>query len=192
MKITANTLLILILTVFFSCATAPVEPVDEEPEAEPVVIEEPQAESEPVVVEEEPKEVIVSDETGFEVSLEVYEQTFDEITELIEKLNGIISDRKYDTWKRYLSDSYIRTYNDKETLKEIAEGSQILSDNDIELSTLKDYFEWVVVPSRSRATVDDIVFTDDNHLTVYTLIKDRRTILYQLEKIEDKWLISVW
>ncbi|MDC7240123.1 MAG: hypothetical protein PQJ50_07160 [Spirochaetales bacterium] len=190
MKITANILLILILTVFFSCATAPVE---EEPVTEPVIIETPsEPEEHPVVKDEPEEEVIVSDETGFEVSIEVYEQTFDEITALIEKLNGIISDRKYDTWKRYLSDSYISTYNDRATLREIGESSKILSDNNIELKTLKDYFEWVVVPSRSRATVDDIVFSDDKHLTVYTLIKDKRTILYQLEKFEDNWLISVW
>ncbi|MDA3810639.1 MAG: hypothetical protein PF518_09975 [Spirochaetaceae bacterium] len=118
--------------------------------------------------------------------------TFNEMKDLIGKLNEIISDRNYEKWKLYLSKNYIQTYNDKAMLKQISEQSQILADNDIVLETLKDYFEWVVVPSRSKASLDDIVFIDDTHLTAYMLIKEKRTILYELEKIDDKWLISVW
>lgn len=185
-------LLIIILSLFFSCSTAPV--VEEAPvvEAEPAAEPELAVEPEPVIEEEPAEEVVVSEESGFEVSVELYEQTLDEMRELIKKLNGIISDRNYDKWKQYLSEEYIRTYNDKTTLKSITDGSKILSDNKIELLSLKDYFEWVVVPSRSKASVDDIVFRDDSHLTVYMLIKEKRTILYQLEMIEDNWLISVW
>ncbi|MDC7231802.1 MAG: hypothetical protein PQJ58_01120 [Spirochaetales bacterium] len=186
-------LLFVLLSMLFSCKTAPVIEEEPEPVAEqPAVVEpapEPEPEPEPVV--EEP-EIIVNDETGFEVSVEVYEQTLDEIRELIAKLNNIISDRNYDKWKQYLSDEYIKTYNDKTTLSGIAGSSKILSENNIQLLSLKDYFEWVVVPSRSKASVDDIVFLDDNRLTVYMLIKEKRTILYQLEMIDDNWLISVW
>lgn len=185
-------LLLLILSIFVSCSTVPV--IEEEPViVEEPVAAEPQAEAEPEpVVEEQPEEVIISDETGFEVSVELYEKTFDEMKLLIQKLNEIISDKNYEKWKLYLSDEYIKTYNDKTILKSITDGSQILSDNNIELLSLKDYFDWVVVPSRSKAWVDEIVFKDDTHLTAYILIKEKRTILYQLEKIEDKWLISVW
>ncbi|MBF9016112.1 MULTISPECIES: hypothetical protein [unclassified Oceanispirochaeta] len=185
-------LLMIILSLFFSCSTAPV--VEKEPVVEEVAVAEPEliVEPEPVVEEAPAEEVVVSDESGFEVSVEVYKQTLDEMRELIKKLNGIISDRNYEKWKQYLSEEYIQTYNDKTTLKGITEGSKILSENKIELLSLKDYFEWVVVPSRSKASVDDIVFKDDSHLTVYMLIKEKRTILYQLERIDDNWLISVW
>ncbi len=85
-----------------------------------------------------------------------------------------------------------RTYNNRKILREISENSQILADNNIVLNNLKDYFEWVVVPSRSKASVDDIVFVDEDHLMVYMMIHDQRSILYQLKKIQGRWLISNW
>ena len=194
MKSKSSFLLILVVVVFFfSCTSSPQEPADnvaEESVDESVVVQE-----EPVEAVEEPEpaqDVVVNDETGYEVSKELYDQTLNEMKLLIEKLNGIISDQNYEKWKLYLSDKYIRTYNDKAKLRQISENSQILSDNNIVLNNLKDYFEWVVVPSRSKASVDDIVFEDENRIKAYMYIKDKKSILYQLEKIDEKWLISIW
>ncbi len=179
--------------IFLSCQSA--EPVTEEPvkpeQPAETVSEEP-VQQEEVLAEEPEPEVVVNNETGFEISKEEYEKTRDEISELINTLNSIISGRNYEKWKLFLSDSYIKTYNDPVKLRQISEQSQILSENNIVLTNLQDYFEWVVVPSRSSARVDDIVFSDDTHLIVYMKIKEKNTILYQLESIEDKWQISVW
>ena len=180
-------LLVFVIT-FFSCVSTPEEPAEKPVVEQSAVEPEPVQEPEPEPVEE----VVVNDETGFEVSKEVYDQTFDEMKMLVEKLNGIISDRNYEKWKLYLSDKYIRTYNDKAKLKVISENSQILADNNIVLTNLKDYFEWVVVPSRSKASADDMVFEDENRIKAYMFVKDKKSILYQLEKIEEKWLISIW
>ncbi len=161
--------------------------------SEQPMAEEPTPEAEPEEpAPEEPKDVIVNEETGFEVSKEKYEQTLDEMRELIDTLNNIISNRKYEKWKLFLSEEYIKTYNDPVKLKQISDQSQILSDNRIVLTNLKDYFDWVVVPSRSAARVDDIVFLDDKRLVVYMKINNKNTILYQLENIDEKWQISVW
>jgi len=174
----AATLLIPVFLFIFSCQSTDNAPVDEPPQEEQPVVEEPAAEeTEPAAPQEEVPEVVVSDETGFEVSVELYEQTFNEMKLLIEKLNEIISDKNYEKWKLFLSEDYIKTYNDKAKLKQISEQSQILADNGIVLENLKDYFEWVVVPSRSKAALDDLVFLDDSHLTAYMLIKGRKTIL---------------
>ena len=172
--------------------------VQDEIEPETAVSEAPAAEETTPEIQpeepapEEPKEVIVNEETGYEVSKEKYEQTLDEIKELIDTLNNIISNKKYDKWKLFLSEEYIKTYNDPVKLKQISDQSQILSDNGIVLTNLKDYFDWVVVPSRSAARVDDIVFLDDKRLVVYMKISNKNTILYQLENIDEKWQISVW
>ncbi len=157
--------------------------IDETP---PPAKPEPQKSPKP----EEPREA--EPEPAFEVTREVYNQTFDEMRVLINKLNKIIADKNYGKWKYYLSEEYIRTYNNRKILREISENSQILADNNIVLNNLKDYFEWVVVPSRSKASVDDIVFVDEDHLMVYMMIRDQRSILYQLEKIQGRWLISNW
>ncbi len=189
-------LILLIEMMFFiSCSSTVDEPDTEEKPMEKEVIVQTQVPEEPqenTITEEPEQEVIKNDETGFEISKEVYESTRDEISELISNLNRIISDRNYEKWKLFLSESYIKTYNDPVKLKQFSEQSQILSQNGIVLKNLKDYFEWVVVPSRSSARVDDIVFIDDTLLIVYMKIKEKNTILYQLEKIEDDWQISVW
>ena len=188
-------LIISIITgiIFSSCQsnTLAQEPVEE---AEVLVApEEPiKEEPAPAVPEKESEELVVNDETGFEVSKEVYEQTLDEIRELINTLNNIISSKNYSKWKRFLSDEYIKTYNDPVKLNQISQESQILAENGIVLNNLKDYFEWVVVPSRSAARVDDIVFSNDSQLIVYMIIREKHTILYQLEKINEKWQISIW
>jgi len=187
-------LLLSTVILIGGCATAPVE--EDIPEQEAVAPEPVPGEAappEPEVTEPAvPEEVIVNDETGYEVSVEVYEKTLDEMRDLIDTLNKVISSRNYEKWKLYLSEPYIKTYNDKDKLAQISRDSKILSENDIELRNLKDYFEWVVVPSRSTARVDDVVFLDDTHLTVYMLIQEKNTILYQLENIDGNWLISVW
>ena len=179
--------------IFISCqSTGPSieEPVEPAQSVEPAPVEAIQQDEN--TTEEPEQEVVVNDETGFEISKEEYEKTRDEIRELINTLNSIISSKNYTKWKLFLSDSYIKTYNDPVKLKQISEQSQILSENNIVLTNLQDYFEWVVVPSRSSARVDDIVFSDDSHLIVYMKIKEKNTILYQLESLEENWQISVW
>lgn len=179
--------ILLMGVLFVSCQTT--QEVDHNTIAEEPV-EKPEV-NEPLA-EEVQKEVISEDESEYKVSEEIYQQTLDEIKELIDALNKIISNRKYDKWKLFLSEEYIKTYNDPVKLNQISEESQILAENKIVLSNLKDYFEWVVVPSRSAARVDDIIFMDDTHLVVYMNIKGNNTILYQLEKFDEKWEISVW
>jgi hypothetical protein len=181
---------ILLGFLLFSCKTPeePSEPVKSEPEPPAEIVstaeEEPETKIEPAT--------IINNETGFEVTKEVYEQTLDEMRKLIDTLNDIISNQNYEKWKLFLSKEYIKTYNNPVRLSQLAEQSQILSENNISLENLKDYFEWVVVPSRSDARVDDIVFIDDSHLVVYMVIKEKNTILYQLEKTNEKWEISFW
>jgi len=181
MKIILKSLAVLVFLI--SCASEPEEPIV----TEVVSVPEPEPEPEP-----EPKPVLVEPaEPVFEVSDEIYQTTFDETEKLIKELNAIISKRNYDLWKKYLSQTYILTYNNKENLKAFAE-VPLLKENGIELNNLRDYFNWVVVPSRSNAKVDDIVFDNETHITAYTTFKDQKGKLYQLEKIDGTWKISTW
>jgi len=185
-----NYLLITILLgglLFLSCQSIQ-EPVNDTVAEK--AVNEPQIEE--TAPKESQEEVIIKEESKYQVSEEIYQQTLDEIKELIDTLNKIISNRKYNKWKLFLSEKYINTYNDPVKLNQISEESQILSENKIILNNLKDYFEWVVVPSRSAARVDDIIFIDDTQLVVYMNIKGNNTILYQLEKFDENWEISVW
>ncbi len=174
---------------FYSCVSekpappAQAEPVVQEP-ASPVVQEEPEPEPES---EPEPS----AEDEKYQVSEELYQQTFDEIEALIKELNQVISKKQYDRWLKYLSTGYIRKYNSQEVLDLINEYPQ-LKDNGIVLKNLRDYFDWVVVPSRSRAVLGEIVFVGETKVIAYSSFEGKRAKLYQLEKNEDNWSITVW
>ncbi|MBN2628241.1 MAG: hypothetical protein JXA95_16375 [Spirochaetales bacterium] len=164
---------------------------------------EPEGKQEPVVnppvtTVEEPQppevEVVPADEPAgdtFEVTQEVYDKTFDEIGALIEQLDGIIARKDYAAWKDNLSRSYIDTYSDGKVLKEKSE-SPVLQLKGVVLKDIKDYFTYVVVPSRMSLNLEEIEFDDENHVTAWTIFNDNRTKLYQLELINGSWKISIW
>jgi len=174
--------------VFVACTTS--EPVSET-EPETPVVEEPITEPEPEPEPEPQPEPVEPESTQYEVSPEVYEQTFDEIEELILELNSVISKRQYDRWLTYLSNDYKRTYNSREKLDEINEFPQ-LKDNGIVLEDIKGYFDWVVVPSRSRAVLGEIVFVGETRVTAYSSFEGKKAKLYELERIDGEWKITVW
>ena len=170
--------------ILFSCATEETAP---EPEPVSVVVEEPAPEPIPEPVEE-PAE---PEEDSFEVSQELYEQTFEEIEALILELNSVISRRQYSRWLEYLSNTYKQTYNSREILDEINEYPQ-LKDNGIRITDIKGYFDWVVVPSRSQAELNEIVFVGEDQVVAYSSFNGKRAKLYELERIEGEWKITVW
>jgi hypothetical protein len=217
--LSAVSVLIVLCFVMFGCASAPEEPAepdstaeeqpseeDSEPEQEEEELapdpvpeaeqEEPQPEEIPVEeipVEELPVEEPEQEETGeedFVVSEEVFSRTFNDIEELIKKLNKIIGASNYDSWLEYLTKEYKNYYSDEETLRELSK-RPILQKYNIRLTSLKDYFNYVVVPSRSDVRLDDLVFEDNNRVKAIMIIEDQRVILYQLEKVNDEWKIGI-
>jgi hypothetical protein len=177
----------------FSCASEkPDLPPADEPAAEEPVAEEEI--TEPAVEEETPAEETAPEkveEDSYTVSQELYEQTFEEIEMLIKELNQVISKKQYDRWLKYLSINYIRKYNSTEILNEINEYPQ-MKDNGIVLKDLRGYFDWVVVPSRSRAVLWEIDLVGETQVIAYSSFEGKRAKLYELEKIDDKWKITVW
>ena len=127
----------------------------------------------------------------FVVSKEVYTRTFEEIGEFINNLNRIIRSADYDGWLAHLSEEYIRTTSDPAYLQEQSE-KPVLRQADIRLRDLRDYFVYVVVPSRTQATLDEIEFLDENHVKAIALLRGKRVILYLLERDQEQWKIGVW
>lgn len=199
-----------IVLFLFSCATSPpreVEPprVPEEVLAPtPLPVEEEAKELEPVeLVQESPPEQVEeirkpvqevieeAVEEVYEVSEEVYVQTFNEIEQLIYKINTVIAKKQYDRWVSYLSKTYKKTYNSSETLDEYNQYPQLM-ENNIVLKSLKDYFNWVVVPSRSQAELDEIIFIMESRVIAYSSYEGQRAKLYEFERIDEEWKISTW
>ena len=128
---------------------------------------------------------------SIEVSEELYDQTFTEVERTINELNEIISNRDFAEWRLYLTDSYRRTYSDPDVLARSSQ-SAILVRNNITLESLEDYFNFVVVPSRSDAHLDDLVFIDDETVEAIMEVDDRRYLLYLLRKTNGRWKIDTF
>ncbi len=126
---------------------------------------------------------------GQKVSDAVYTKTFSDIEALIAKLNKIISDSNFEEWKKYLTQNYINYYSSPDNLRTVSE-TPTLKKYKIVLRSLKDYFSYVVVPSRSDARLDSISFVDDNNIKAYMMFDGEPIILYNLVKIDGNWKIE--
>lgn len=158
----------------------------------------PQSQAEPVP-EVPPAEVVkpvekAADTETFDpstVSQQEYDSTKSDVQVLIERLNAIIQQRDYDTWTSYLTEEYKSRMSDPQYLATQSE-SKVLQKFNIKLRTLKDYFFYVVVPSRKTEQVDEITFIGPHRVRAYMFSpKGEKLLLYDLEKINDMWKIGV-
>ncbi len=126
------------------------------------------------------------------VSEELRQSTFVDVKGLISSLNAIIRRRDFDAWRALLTDEYLRHYSDPQTLAELSQQPALRRYN-IVLRSLRDFFTYVVYPSRQNDRVDDIEFIDERRVVAYTInAKEERLVLYNLEKIGDTWKIAIW
>ncbi|AEJ61499.1 hypothetical protein Spith_1233 [Spirochaeta thermophila DSM 6578] len=139
----------------------------------------------PVVVEEE---VVSESEGTIEVSQEVYERTFVEIEAFLEELTLIIQKRDFEAWRSYLSQEYIARVSDPSYLARVSEEPK-LKKRGVVLRTLEDYFQQVVVPSRSRVRLDKIEFVTKDIVKAYMVINETPYLLYRLRREEGGWKI---
>ncbi|MFP4363413.1 MAG: hypothetical protein ACLFR1_06045 [Spirochaetia bacterium] len=184
----------LLCLVLFSCESTP-ENIEEEVYEEPEDLPEPETEgpetpsSEPEEELEEEPDMVVTE--NYAVERQVYEETFETIEALIYELNNTIRAGNFETWRTYLTEDYIEYYSRRDVLSELSD-QPMLERYNIYLTSLRDYFDYVVVPSRSNARLDDIVFVDDTHVKAIMIINGSRSILYQLVKTEAGWKIDIW
>lgn len=129
---------------------------------------------------------------GFSVSAEVKQSTMVDVQSFVEQLNRIIASRNYDEWTKHLTPDYLAHYSNPEVLAEISQ-DPALKRYSLVLRTLRDYFNYVVFPSRRDSQVDDIEFLDKSRIKVIWISpKGEPLVLYNLEKIGDTWKIAIW
>jgi hypothetical protein len=140
-------------------------------------------------------ETITNEETTSEeeliISDELYTKTFEDVESIILKVTAIINKKNYLDWLSYLTSEYINHYNSKIILDEIS-STPFLKKNNIKLLSLEDYFNYVVVPSRSNARLDEINFIDSKRIKAYMIIGEKKIILYYMENIDNQWKITIW
>jgi hypothetical protein len=195
-------LLLLPVILVLSCGSKPpptVEPAHPAEVTQAVI--QPPPPAYPLNVEAAPESHEVFDPTH--VSAEKYTTTMHDIQDLISDLNRIIRAKNYFEWLGYLSNAYLGEISSEEFLTEKTEElynrDMIVASNtgrnprQVQKRILKnprDYFDNVVVPSRTNDHVDDIDFVSEFQIKAYTVdTRGNRLILYNLELIGNKWMI---
>jgi hypothetical protein len=127
------------------------------------------------------------------VTREVYDSTKTDVQQFISELNEIIRRRDYNAWVGHLGSAYLEEISSPEYLSRLSESAALRSQR-IVLKSPRDYFDHVVVPSRSNSRVldrvDDIEFKAENLVVAYALTPGgERRRLYGLEHEENGWKI---
>ena len=124
------------------------------------------------------------------ITQETFEHTMTDIRAFITELNGIVRRRDYDGWVAHLSSSYFDMVNSPAFLLRISQSSERLRTRNIVLLSARDYFNQVVVPSRTDDRIDDIEFLSHTRIKAFTLNpKGQRLRLYELENTGSGWRI---
>ena len=186
---------------------APAEPAPPAPVAQPAPPPQPvEVTPPPQPVEPPPPEPSPAEEEFFDpttITEEQFALAKAEVQALIADLNRIIRAKNYNAWVTYLADSYLKLISSpaflEERTEELYKRDQIVASNlgrDPKrvqkkiLRTARDYFDNVVVPSRSNDRMDDIDFVSENRVKAYTVDnRGQRLVLYDLEIINKKWKI---
>ncbi len=172
------------------CATTP-PPPKSAPPAPPVASSAPAASSPPPAAQAaqgspRPQEASAT----VAITKDYYDKTLADVRALITTLNQVIADQDFDAWTGYLTPDYIATFSDPAKLAQLSTLNALERQN-IKLQSLKDYFLYVVVPSRTDAEVDALDFVSKEHVRALTVINNVRYILYDLQMTNGTWKIGV-
>lgn len=191
----------LLSVIFFACTTATkstdlnvaekseittVEPKVEKPkeiEKPKPVIKTPKKEEPITKLEEE----VVATFGEIKITKKDYVDTKSEIEFVVDELNEITKTKKYDKWLNYLSKEYFEYFSQSNVLKSVSEQLPIKG---IKLNSLKDYFNYVFVPSRKNIRVDDITFTSPKKVNVIMRNNGVKLLIYSLEKQNENWKLT--
>jgi hypothetical protein len=168
----------MVVLAVFACTS--------EPPPAPVKVSEPAPQPQPV--EEEAPEV--------KITQEEYDKTFAEVEAVIRELNDTIKAKNMRKWESYLTPRFRDSIMSPKNLAEVNE-TPLLKRNNITITTLREYFEIVVVPSRANVRLDDMKFTDEHRVEAYMTITNKdgakeNILIYQLENINNTWKVSYW
>ena len=121
---------------------------------------------------------------------EAYEEVLDEVKAFVDNLNLIIKGKNYNRWRSVLSQELLNEISSPEFLANASKWPSMKS-RGIVLKELRDYFNYVVVPSRANSQVDKIEIMDNNRVKAFYVNtrKERTELVYELAKTGDSWTI---
>jgi len=106
-------------------------------------------------------------------------------------IENLIAKADYEKWYESISIKYKKYLNDPINLKIITNSSDYLKNRKIELKDPKDYFEFVVIPSRENGILNffDCELITKNHVKVICFDKNDK-LIYDFIFEENLWRID--
>ena len=155
--------------------------------------EELAAEKQPAAVKQPPEEtawIAVEIKRPVDLTQESYEEILDEVKAFVDNLNLIIKDKNYYQWRSVLSEELLNEISSRDFLANASKWPSMKS-RGIVLRETRDYFNYVVVPSRANSQVDKIEVMDNNRVKAFYVNtrKERTELVYELAKTGDSWTI---
>jgi len=184
-----NRLLFLLPVLFTACGTQPETANGALQAAEEELAVESPVEAEPAAEEKIVPAAVVTLNSG-DLSQESYEKVLDEVKAFVDGLNLIIKEKNYYKWRLVLSAELLKEVSSPEFLAN-ASTLPSMKSRGIVLKEAKDYFNYVVVPSRANSQVDKIEIMDNNRVKAFYMNtrKERTELVYELAKIGNSWTI---
>ena len=172
---------------------------DPQPPAPPAVaVVEPEPEPEPVLIEkseeEQEYERSVKQLEGVTVTQEEFNADKAAVLELIDELDEVMKKENYSAWLKYLDEESIKYWSQRSNLQT---AQKRLPVKGLRLTSLKDYFRYIFIPSRVGRKVDEIRYETDTNVKVVQIRKDDEghyegdTVYYNLRKINGKWKVHL-
>ncbi len=128
---------------------------------------------------------IVAQFENVKITKENFQATKRQLEIVVNDLNRITFSRDYNGWLSYLSPEYLQTFSDPATLAEVSASLPIKG---VQLKSIKDYFNYVFVPSRQNMRVDDIKYVSPTRVYVIMEISPGNpAAIYIIEKFGEDW-----
>lgn len=154
------------------------------------IVEETQPE-EPVELTEVDKEYYrsISNLNGEQsVSKSQFEQDKKNVLATIDKLSTIMAKSDYNGWLNYVTPEYKTFWSNEQNLKAI---ESRLPQKQLKIQSLQDYFKYVFIPARRGRQINEIRYISPTLIRAVQVSKDKETIYYTFEKVNNRWLISL-
>lgn len=191
MKFKEIIFLFSIIILFFSCESKEMETVTPAPQE---IITQPPKE-EPIVTEKQIQEEaeylrsINNIQTEEVITKEEFSEDKTEILRIIQELSIIMQEHDVNSWLNYITPESKAFYSNPVNLRK---AQKKLPNKMLQINTIKDYFNYVFIPSRKISKVDEIRYISKTNVKAVQVREDKSILVYYyFKKIDGKWLVNL-
>ncbi len=173
-----------LVSLGFSCATAPAGVTVDGPVAEPAV----EKRDEDRKVDRKADDEYSRSTHEVKISVEEFNKDKREILQIIDELSLVMDGRNYGKWLEYIEPDSVTYWSNPNNL---LRASKRLPIKGMRLSNLNDYFSYVFVPSRKGRDVDEIRYMSLDSVKAVQVSDEVDVVYYNFVKINGRWMVKI-